>query len=141
MLLLVRHDKYSEERRCCWGRRGDECLMSLVLVRHDKFREERRCCWGDECIMLLLLARHEMYSEERRENMVSQVSSLHQHSSQSSSQVVSQETAEWQEMARKEKTHVEYAESSHFSMVSKHVKNYFFCGPKSGVTDPRLHVK
>lgn len=33
-------------------------------------------------------------------------------------QEVSQETKEWQDMARKEKHHVEYAESSHFSMVS-----------------------
>ena len=32
-------------------------------------------------------------------------------------QSVSRETAEWQEMARKEKNYVNYAESSHFSMV------------------------
>jgi len=58
--------------------------------------------------------RQEMYTEERKEAIVNQVSQIHQR--QEVSQEVSQETAEWQEMARREKHHVEYAESSHFSM-------------------------
>ena len=56
-----------------------------------------------------------MYTEERKENMTSQVSQLHHHEMRE--EHVSQETQEWQEMARREKHYVEYAESSHFSMV------------------------
>jgi hypothetical protein len=80
--------------------------------------------------------RQEMYSEERREVMQQQVSSLHHHQQQQQQQVscsVSQEAQEWQLLARKEKQHVEYAESSHFSMV-RLLRNYL---PKSTVT----HVK
>ena len=58
-----------------------------------------------------------MYSEERKEALVSQVSSLHRQEVSQMTQV-SQETEEWQQMARREKHHVQYAESSHFSMVN-----------------------
>ncbi len=68
--------------------------------------------------------RQEMYSEERREVMQQQVSSLHHHHQQQQvSCSVSQEAQEWQLLARKEKQHVEYAESSHFSMV-RLLRNY-----------------
>jgi len=72
-------------------------------------------------LILLLDLRQEMYSEERREVMQQQVTSLHHHSTHQEQQhqlTVSKEAQEWQEMARREKHHVEYAESSHFSMVS-----------------------
>ena len=65
--------------------------------------------------------RQEMYSEERRETMQQQVTSLHHssshHQEQQANTTTSQEAQEWQQLARKEKHHVEYAESSHFSMV------------------------
>ena len=67
---------------------------------------------------MLVLNRQEMYTEERKENMTSQVTQLHhQEFRQEQISQVSQETQEWQEKARREKHHVEYAESSHFSMV------------------------
>ena len=65
------------------------------------------------------MTRQEMYSEQRKETMNKQVSSLH-HSQQTKTETteVSQEAAEWQQMAKKEKSYTTYAESSHFSMVS-----------------------
>ncbi len=72
-------------------------------------------------MLLLHPTRQEMYSEERREVMQQQVTSLHHHThqeQQQQQQQVSKEAQEWQELARREKHHVEYAESSHFSMVS-----------------------
>ena len=64
--------------------------------------------------------RQEMYSEQRKEIMSKQVTNLHQSKSEqhtsSSSNVT--ETTEWQQIAKKEKSYSEYAESSHFNMVS-----------------------
>jgi hypothetical protein len=72
-----------------------------------------------------------MYSEERREAMQQQVSSLHTASHQqtlssttTSNSTLSKEAQEWQQLARKEKHHVEYAESSHFSMVRDQIFIY-----------------
>ena len=59
-----------------------------------------------------------MYSEQRKEMMSKQVTNLHQskhESSSSQSQTI--ESCEWQQIAKKEKSYSEYAESSHFSMV------------------------
>jgi hypothetical protein len=71
-----------------------------------------------------------MYSEERREVMQQQVTSLHHHThqeQQQQQQQVSKEAQEWQELARREKHHVEYAESSHFSMVGFLLILHYFC--------------
>ena len=66
------------------------------------------------------ISRQEMYTEQRKEMMSKQVSSLHQskHEQITTSSSMSSEAQEWQQMAKKEKSYVEYAEASHFSMVS-----------------------
>ena len=69
-------------------------------------------------------SRQEMYTEQRKEMMSKQVSSLHQSKQEqiTTSSSMSSEAQEWQQMARKEKSYVEYAEASHFSMVRVHSK-------------------
>ena len=70
------------------------------------------------------ISRQEMYSEQRKEMMSKQVSSLHQskHEQTATSSIISSEAQEWQQMARKEKSYVEYAEASHFSMVRSNLE-------------------
>ena len=62
--------------------------------------------------------RHEMYTEQRKEMMNKQVTSIHQSKQEQTMSMTSTEANEWQAMARKEKSYAEYAENSHFSMVS-----------------------
>ena len=71
----------------------------------------------------LATARQEMYSEQRKEMINKHVTNLHQskheqHITTSSSVT---EANEWQQIAKKEKSYSEFAENSHFSMVSVHL--------------------
>jgi len=72
------------------------------------------------------VARQEMYSEQRKEMMSKQVSNLHQskHEQITTTSSMSAEAMEWQQMAKKEKSYVEYAESSHFSMQNMQAPNF-----------------
>lgn len=56
--------------------------------------------------------------------MNKQVSSLHQATATTTSTSTSSEAQEWQQMAKKEKSHVEYAEASHFSMQNMQAPNF-----------------
>ena len=62
--------------------------------------------------------RNEMYTEQRKETINKQVASIHQSKQQQSMSMKSSEAQEWQHIAKKEKSYTEYAEHSHFSMVS-----------------------
>ena len=63
-------------------------------------------------------ARHEMYTEQRKEMMNKQVTNIHQSKQEQTVSMTSSEAREWQAIAKKEKSYAEYAENSHFSMVS-----------------------
>ena len=82
-----------------------------------------------------------MYTSERKEAIRTQVAELHQQkssvsktessssmtevaTSQQQVQQSEQQVTEWQQMALKEKKHVEYAQASHFNKVSLTFSNF-----------------
>lgn len=101
------------------------CIIKILTFNHLAFCDEEVITQKHEEQEQIASARQEMYSEQRKEMMNKQVTNLHQskHEQHITSSSSVTEANEWQQIAKKEKSYSEFAEHSHFSMVSVHFSN------------------